>query len=154
MSKKTNYKVLIIDIVSGLFILLFLYTSISKLKEHMSFQIVLSKSPFLASYSILLSWVIPFVEMLVSALLFIPVTRLIGLKLSFALMLGFTGYIAYMLFTTSTLPCSCGGVLKKLSWTEHLIFNIAFLILSMIALWLIKKNNLLIAITRNSRTPA
>ena len=34
------------------------------------------------------------------------------------------------------IPCSCGGVLEKMSWNEHLIFNIAFVVLGLVAILL------------------
>jgi hypothetical protein len=47
----------------------------------------------------------------------------------------FTTYIIIILNFTSFTPCSCGGVLEDLGWTEHLIFNIAFIVLSAVALF-------------------
>jgi hypothetical protein len=35
----------------------------------------------------------------------------------------FTTYIILILNFSSFIPCSCGGILEKLGWTEHLIFN-------------------------------
>jgi hypothetical protein len=153
MRKQEKNIPLFIEIVSALLLFLFLYTSISKLKDHHAFQVVLAKSPLLGTYSVLLSWAIPAVEIITSALLFIPATRKRGLQLSFTLMLFFTTYIAYMILFASNLPCSCGGVLQELSWTQHLVFNIIFLLLNIFALWHYRRNELFIAINRNSRTP-
>jgi hypothetical protein len=143
----------LVELIASLFILLFLYTGLSKLKEHTEFQMVLSKSPLLATSSIVLSWLLPIIEIATSALLFFPATRKYGLVTSMMLMVVFTLYISYMFLFTSNLPCSCGGVLKQLSWSQHLVFNIFFLLLSFFALWLSSKNKLFIAINRNSRTP-
>ncbi|MCC9073533.1 hypothetical protein LNQ49_18305 [Flavobacterium sp. F-65] len=41
-----------------------------------------------------------------------------------------------MLNYSSYLPCSCGGILEKMSWLEHLIFNFIFVLLAGLALWL------------------
>ncbi len=133
MRKQEKNTSIFIEIVSALLILLFLYTR--------------------GTYSVLLSWAIPVVEIITSALLFIPATRKRGLQLSFTLMLFFTTYIAYMILFASNLPCSCGGVLQELSWTQHLVFNIIFLLLNIFALWHYRRNELFIAINRNSRTP-
>lgn len=40
----------------------------------------------------------------------------------------FTAYIISILNFASYVPCSCGGVLEKLSWSEHLIFNAVFIV--------------------------
>lgn len=153
MRKINKYFSVFINLIASLLLLLFLYTGINKLEERELFQVILSKSPFLSSFAGLLSWIIPFIELFVSALLFFPNTRVYGLKFSIVLMAGFTLYIAYMLLSASHLPCSCGGVLKNMSWLEHLVFNIIFLLLSITALRLRKGSKYFIAINRHSRTP-
>lgn len=151
--KKLLTERFLIELIASFFILLFLYAGISKLKEHTGFQIVLSKSPLLATSSIVLSWLLPVVEIMISFLLFFPITKKYGLIMSMMLMTVFTIYISYMLLFTPNLPCSCGGILKQLNWSQHLLFNIFFLLLSMLAVWLSNKNKLFIAINRKSRTP-
>jgi hypothetical protein len=58
-----------------------------------------------------------------------------------------------MLLFTPKLPCSCGGVLKNLSWKEHLMFNFCFTAIAFIGWRFSKKNKDFIAINRLSRTP-
>ena len=143
----------LVELISSLFILLFLYTGLSKLNEHTEFQVVLSKSPLLATNPIVLSWLLPIIEIATSVLLFFSATRKYGLVTSMMLMAVFTLYISFMLLFTPNLPCSCGGVLKQLNWSQHLVFNLFFLLLSILTLWLSNRNKLFIAINRNSRTP-
>lgn len=131
MSKK-----LIAEIIGGLFILLFLYTALSKLSELELFRLVLRSSPLISGYANIVSILIPAGEILVSVLLFIPGTRRWGLYASFLLMLIFTLYLAYMISFTTQLPCSCGGVISGLSWKQHLVFNIAFSLLALTGTWL------------------
>lgn len=119
-----------IEIVSSLLILLFVYTAISKLLDYTSFRQVLSTSPLIGDKAAVTSLALPITEGLVSVLLFIPRTRLWGLYGSLALMTAFTLYLAYMIYFTPKLPCSCGGVLKQMTWNQHLIFNVFFLLLS------------------------
>lgn len=121
---------LIAEIIGGLFILLFLYTALSKLSEIALFRLVLRSSPLISDYANLVSILIPVSEILVSLLLFIPGTRRRGLYAAFLLMLIFTLYLAYMLSFTRQLPCSCGGVISRLTWKQHLVFNIAFTLLA------------------------
>lgn len=66
-------------------------------------------------------------------LLLIPLTRWYGLILAALLMSLFTAYIAYMLITASSLPCSCGGIISKLGWKEHLWLNIGLFIIACVA---------------------
>jgi hypothetical protein len=129
------------SILSALFILLFVYTGIGKLLDHRFFEATLSKSPLIGSASTIFSYVLPVVELGIAALLFVHQRIRVGWYATFALMLMFTGYIAYMLLSQSKLPCSCGGVLKGLTWGEHLLFNVAFTILAFAGLWLSRHQN-------------
>jgi hypothetical protein len=129
------------DIIAAFFILLFTYTALSKLGELNSFRIVLKRSPLLERWAPVLAWLIPFIELIIAGLLFFISSRLLGLTLSFGLMSVFTLYTAYMILFTTHLPCSCGGVLKQLSWKEHLFFNIGCTCLSVLAIWLRRKRD-------------
>jgi hypothetical protein len=62
-----------------------------------------------------------------------------GLYPSFVLLFLFTIYIAAMLMTGAEMPCSCGGVLEELSWPAHVVFNSVYVLLSALAIWLIKR---------------
>jgi hypothetical protein len=53
-------------------------------------------------------------------------------------MLFFTGYIAHMLHIRK-FTCSCGGILEKMTWTQHLYFNIGCAVLAILALVYNKK---------------
>ena len=49
------------------------------------------------------------------------------LFVAFLLMSLFTLYtIAILLHFFSRVPCSCGGVIRMLTWPQHLVFNIGF----------------------------
>src|SRR5580765_4923295 len=143
----------VVEIISVLFIILFFYSSLNKIYDHSRFQIVLSKSPLIGDSASLLSYFLPIVEILVSTFLLMPRTRIIGLWSSLILMSVFTVYIAYMIAFTPRLPCSCGGVLKQLSWKEHLLFNLCFVALAMTALYLTNQKIFLYT-NRRSRKPA
>ena len=122
---KRNFPaVMFVDGVAALFIFLFVYTAVSKLFDFEKFEAVLSASPLLGSWSVYLAWTIPFAEFIIATLLFFPPLRKKGLIFSFALMILFTIYIAYMILFTPHLPCSCGGVIQQLSWRQHFILNV------------------------------
>jgi hypothetical protein len=135
--KKTYW----VDIISSLFILLFIYTAFNKFMGFERFRSVLHGSPLIKSQSDLVAWLIPSVEIIISALLFFPRSRRIGLLASLILMIIFTSYITYMLIFSNHIPCSCGGVIEKMTWNQHLIFNICFILLAGFALWLNKVGN-------------
>ncbi len=132
----------ILEVISALFILLFVYTAVSKLSDYQGFVATLSRSPLIGSKAVTIGWALPVGELLVSILLFIPKFRKIGMYVSLALMVLFTGYLIYMIyFDGGELPCSCGGVLNKMSWKQHLVFNIFFSLLGLLGVVLSRKGN-------------
>ncbi|MCT4221543.1 hypothetical protein HZP43_04085 [Elizabethkingia anophelis] len=122
--------------VSIFFVILFCYAAISKILDFDNFQDQISASPLLNGSLQFLPHTIIIVEFLIAGLLCYRRTRTTGLIGSFVLMLIFTVYIALLLRTNKNLPCSCGGILEKMSWQQHLYFNIGCVILSLIALGL------------------
>jgi hypothetical protein len=134
-------KNVILEVITGLFILLFVYTSISKLANISGFTSVLSKSPLLGDYKNIVAWSTPSFELIISALLFFPRTRKIGFHAATLLMLLFTSYLIYIIYFTPELPCSCGGVLNSLSWNEHLVFNSIFISLGVVGTVMSKNNS-------------
>ncbi len=144
----------IVEITAALFILLFVYTGIMKLNDRNIFQFVISKSPLIGNWSAFLSMSLPIVELITAFLLFLPATKKTGLWISLLLMIVFSIYIGYMVLFSPHLPCSCGGVLKQLTWNQHLAFNIVFTSFAALSIWITKRQQRFIAINRNSRTPA
>lgn len=129
----------IIEIISLLFIILFLYAAISKLMDYSLFKVQIAQSPVLKAYASIVAWIIPVTESIVSLLLFIPRCRAIGLYAAFVLMLLFTGYIIAILFLSKDLPCSCGGILESLTWHEHILFNVFFILLALLGIILSRR---------------
>lgn len=117
------------DIVSAVVLFLFLYTGVSKLLDFERFRDVLGTSPLLKHYAVLIAWSLPITEIILAILLFIPATRLNGLYGSLGIMLVFTVYLAWMVRFAEHLPCNCGGVISKLSWNQHIVFNLVVIIL-------------------------
>src|SRR5690348_60318 len=95
-----------IEIISSLFILLFVYTAVNKLIDFNHFRDTITSAPLLKEKGKILAWLIPLSEIVVSTCLFFPKTRKLGLWGSFILMIGFTGYLTYMLFFSDVRPCS------------------------------------------------
>ncbi|WP_312208549.1 MauE/DoxX family redox-associated membrane protein, partial [Empedobacter sp.] len=113
-------------LICYLFIVLFIYAAASKLMDFETFQTQLGQSPLLASYAIPISYGIIAIELVTAIFLMFERFRIIALQISLFLMVMFTTYIVIILHFTAFTPCSCGGVLEKLGWTEHLIFNGVF----------------------------
>ena len=132
-------KTVLIDIISMLFMTLFLYTGISKLMDYTVFKEQLAESPILATVSPFIAITLPLAEILTAVVLLLPRWRLIGLYISLALMTMFTIYIILILSFSNTLPCSCGGILAQLSWPQHLVFNGIFIAMGITGIKLEKK---------------
>lgn len=137
-----NLKRIIAQIIALLLTFLFVYTAASKLGDYNQFVEQMNSQPFNNSYTPLLVWGVPLAELLTSLLLMFSRSRLLGFYSSTALMALFTGYIILIqLNYYSYIPCSCGGVIRNLTWTQHLIFNIFFLILGIMGIVTEKKLN-------------
>ncbi len=127
--------------VSILLALLFIYAAASKMLDFENFQVQLAQSPLLSAYAGIISYAILIIEFSAAIALCFPNTRLIALYGSLALMVAFTIYIYLILNFSDFIPCSCGGILEKLGWREHLIFNILFVLLALGAIIMLSRNN-------------
>jgi hypothetical protein len=50
----------------------------------------------------------------------------------------FTFYISYV--SSEQMPCACGGIMKLLSWRQHVTVNSIFTILSILGIFLETKS--------------
>lgn len=141
------------SVTSYLLVFLFTYTALSKIIDHESFKSSILQSPLIKNQATAISWLIPGLEILIVIMLLFCRLRNIGLLISLLLMTMFTGYIIYMISFVPHLPCSCGGVIQQLSWSNHVWFNCAFIVLIITVLFSSYKDKLFIAINRTSRKP-
>ena len=99
-----------------------------------NFQVQVAQSPLLSAYAGFISYAVIIMELVIVGLLCFHLTRLWGLFASFAVMVAFTVYIFLILNYSDFVPCSCGGILEKMGWTEHLIFNMACVVIAGLAI--------------------
>jgi hypothetical protein len=144
MSKKQRFQLTnkgkdrLILAICSLCIFLFLYTACAKLMDHGRFLNGLYHVEVIGRFAFYISWLVPLAEILIAILLIIPRTLKLGLYSFLGLMILFTVYILSVLLWASKLPCHCGGVIEKLSWTQHVWFNLTFIALAVCALRLLK----------------
>ena len=112
--------------ISILCAILFIYAATSKLWDFQQFKVELGQSPVLTAYAEWVAWSVPLTEYALSVLLLIDTTRQKALFGFLGLMTMFTTYIVIVLNFSDYVPCSCGGVLENMGWTEHLVFNLFF----------------------------
>lgn len=134
----------LVDIISCLFILLFLYTGLFKELNYESFKAALEKSAKISMFAPFLARAVPLIELSITACLLVPLIssgsrlRNWGLYSAAVLMLIFTVYVWTILKFSHGLPCTCGGIIQQMNWHQHLYFNAVFTALAITAIWLNK----------------
>jgi len=131
---------IIVEVISFLYVLLFVYAAASKLLDFENFKTQLGQSPILSPFAPYVSFLVIIAELGNSVLLSVPKFKYIGLWMAAAMMIMFTAYIYLILNFSAFIPCSCGGILEKLSWRHHLVFNLVFLALAVAAIFLYSYN--------------
>jgi uncharacterized membrane protein YphA (DoxX/SURF4 family) len=128
------YKNYIHAIPVSLLVLLYTYTGVAKLLQLPQQQAVLAQLPYIGGLSSFIAIAVPVAELVVVCALLIPSLTKPGLTCSLCMLVVFTTYIIAALLGNSHLPCSCGGVLRSLTWTQHIFFNSTFIVVNIIAL--------------------
>ena len=138
MKWQQKHTTLITEIISTLFILLFVYAAVSKLLDFQKFRVQVGQSPILTSLGNWIVIVVPSIEILISIGLIINKLRLKAMYGTLILMTIFTTYIVFILNFSPYVPCSCGGILDKMGWKAHLIFNLCFVLLAIFGILLLE----------------
>lgn len=123
-------KNVLIQIICSLLVILFIYTGLNKMMEFTDFRQQMERSPFIDQLAGFIAATLPPGEILVAFALVTKRFRMVALYVSLFMMALFTGYIWMMLTYAPDLPCTCGGIISKMSWKDHLIFNGAFTLLT------------------------
>lgn len=123
--------------IALLYILLFLYAAVSKLLDFENFSVQIGQSPLLSEFASTVAVAVPAIEIALALMLFTNRFRFIALLGCATLMMMFSAYIYIIVNYSAFVPCSCGGVLEKMDWNQHLIFNIVFVLLAAVAALLI-----------------
>jgi uncharacterized membrane protein YphA (DoxX/SURF4 family) len=127
---------IVLETICLLFIVLFVYTAASKFLDYENFRTVIGQSPLITRFASVLAIAVPVAEIVIALLLVSPAYRRTGLYASFALMVLFTVYIIALVTLSENVPCSCGGVISRMTWKQHLYFNIGFVLLALLGMWL------------------
>jgi len=147
--KTQNY---ILQGITILLLLLWIPVSLNKFIDFESFRLNMNRQPFSSSIANIIIYSLPFLEIATAILLVLPKYRLWGFIASTILMSIFTIYITSALLNIwDKIPCGCGLIISKLSWLEHIWFNLIFLALSIIAWYLqVKLNKKKVLLTASS----
>jgi hypothetical protein len=127
--------------ISLLLVFVFAYAASSKLIDSKNLAAVLQKVPLIGRGASVIAVLLPLAELVIALLLIFERTRLYGLYASLVLLIVFTGYLGYMVLFVPKLPCSCGGVISKMSWKEHIVFNGVLIVLTYTGIRIFRKVN-------------
>ena len=110
---------------------LFCYAAVAKISDVEKFRTEVGQSPLLTYFVGIIVVLVPLTEFATVALLFFPSTRRLGMYASLFLMTSFTAYIITIMKFAAYVPCSCGGILSDMTWSQHLTFNMVFTALAL-----------------------
>lgn len=105
--------------------------------EYDKFQLQISNAPVIKNLAPALAWMIPFVEIVISTMLYMQRTKLIALYASIGLISLFTLYIIAALAFNEAIPDSL-GVLNSTGWAMHVFFNLIFIALGVLGVLICK----------------
>ncbi|TKC00054.1 MauE/DoxX family redox-associated membrane protein [Pedobacter cryotolerans] len=134
-----NYTV---HILAALMFILMFYAGIVKLSTFQVFVIQLDKSPLIPDVlTVMTAITIPMTELLIALGLLFYKYRTLSFLAGFGIMFGFSLYLIVLNTFYVEVPCSCGGILGKMSYETHIVFNVAFTIISYTGYYFSKKQS-------------
>jgi hypothetical protein len=130
-----------IAIIVGFYVLLWLYSSVSKLIDLRTFRHAMSIQVFPKWIGKILVFILPTVEIALAILLLIPSLRRPAMYASLFLMIFFTIYVGGAVFKFyQKNPCACGGLFARLNWKRHFVLNIIITIIGFAGVLLIDQS--------------
>lgn len=121
--------------VGVLIALLFAYAAVSKLCAYEESKREMMNQVFPANIALILTWLVPVTELTLAAGLIINKFSFKALLASCLLLIVFTLYIAIaMSGSFGRIPCSCGGILEDMSYSAHMVFNLIFIVMAILAI--------------------
>ena len=125
-----------VQLIRFLLISLFCYTTFHKVIDLAKFESTLMKSTLISdSLVVILLYLVPILEVSIIILLLVK-NYLIGFYGAFFTLLLFTMYLIALNNFSFYKGCSCGGIFNEISYTQHLVVNIIFLLLSLVGIFL------------------
>ena len=128
-----------IEATSVLFIIVFLYTGLSKLQAHLTFIYTIGWWAPLKPLAPLISYAVPAALIGIAILMLFDRFKLLAMTGAMSMMLIFIGYISFMKIHETNLPCSCGGIIAILTWNQQLMVNIVLLMMSVFSWRMLRK---------------
>lgn len=131
-----------LELITYLLAALFFMAAGSKLADLKKFTWEINNQPFDNRLTPFLVIAVPAIELILLAFLLWPKLRLAGLYGSAVLMTIFTIYIGLVTFNVyDRQPCGCAFGFEKLSWPQHLVMNATLTLLSLIGIYILRKDS-------------
>lgn len=124
-------------------IILFFYTLIHKLIDLDFFEENLRKSYLLTDYASSVNYIIPAIEVTAIVLLVVNKLALKGLYFSLFLLFSFTFYLIAVNNFSFSEGCSCKGIYNGMAYQTHLLVNLVFIVLNLIAIIIYNPSDLI-----------
>ncbi|GGF43149.1 hypothetical protein GCM10011339_34570 [Echinicola rosea] len=134
-NKKININRWVFQAAVIAFVVLWTMTGLEKLIGFGEFQDAIQNQTLPVGISRKLAPLIVFLELLFVPFLLFRKTQKWGLLLSILLMTVFSTYIGLVwMGAFPRVPCSCAGFIESMSWSQHLLFNLTFILLGTLGL--------------------
>ncbi|WP_343319331.1 MauE/DoxX family redox-associated membrane protein [Sphingobacterium multivorum] len=129
----------VLQVLTYALLCLWIYVGSKKVFTYAEFRASMIRQPFADQYGIMLSYILPAVELATGILFIFEGTKRLGFWLTLILMLVFSGYVILALRDTwGNIPCDC--ILEfPISWKAHLWVNGLITIACIVALLLDRK---------------
>ncbi|MEC5143075.1 MauE/DoxX family redox-associated membrane protein [Chitinophaga sp. 212800010-3] len=133
-----------LEVIVFLYIAMLMYAGVTKLIHYDKTYQQMWNQPFDTMFAPFLTWFIPSLEIVLCILMAVGRTRKWGLYGATALMAVFTVYVGIIWFGRENfkVPCSCGGFMAAMDWPEHFWFNLGYVALGIIGIFLQKNPTL------------
>lgn len=121
-------KYFVSNTLSAIISIVLLYAAVSKL-INLDFTSAVTSKEIVSLYNLEMVFT-PTIELIISVLILIPKTRRMCFLVTTLMFPTFTLYIIYQKYILYQPICSCGGVISKLTFTQHVLLNISLTIIS------------------------
>jgi uncharacterized membrane protein YphA (DoxX/SURF4 family) len=133
-----NNKILIV--IKYLIAILFIYAGVYKIMDVEIFKSQMGESPLLPETLIpYIAIILPISEIVLGLCLIFNIQVLFSLWTSSLLMVFFSCYLIILFTMYEKPPCACGGILSKMDYPEHIVFNIIYTLICIVAVYLYEK---------------
>ena len=122
-------------LLTGIFILLFIYTDLDKLIQFEASRNAFHNQTFPSELAEVLTIAVPVTELLIAGLLVFSHTRWWGYLASILLLTIFITYVGLIwVGAFPRVPCNCAGIIDKMGWGAHFWMNLLLIGLAVFGL--------------------